>query len=72
MPIYATGQVYVEADSIAEALELANEYDGTSVSICHQCAHEIDEPAFGYQNDVSAVSEEKTEKIAKEWIKKNS
>ncbi|PZQ55756.1 MAG: hypothetical protein DI555_06940 [Novosphingobium pentaromativorans] len=47
MKIVATGIVEVDADSQAEAIELANEeYADGHVSICHQCSDEIDDPTY--------------------------
>ncbi|XAI95473.1 hypothetical protein [Microcystis phage Mvi-JY20] len=74
MPIHASITVYVQAESLEDALEKANEnYDGYTLSACWQCAEDIDEAMISGStsiNDVFEVDMSDSDEVekAEEWI----
>ena len=54
--VYGTATAVVEAESKDEAYTIAkNEYEEGPISICHQCSHEISDPAYGEITDVVEI-----------------
>jgi len=48
MQIAATACVEVEAESEEEAKQIAEDENmNATISLCHQCSHQVSEPTFG-------------------------